>query len=75
MAMPDDAKPPAFTRAMMDLAEHLWELTRKLRVGISADGFTQILDGVSDGEEVVARAGAFLRDGDFVRPVPVVEAK
>jgi HlyD family secretion protein len=49
--------------------------TRKLRVGISADGFTQILDGVSDGEEVVARAGAFLRDGDFVRPVPVVEAK
>ncbi len=49
--------------------------TRKLRVGISADGFTQILDGVSDGEEVVARAGPFLRDGDFVRPVPVAEAK
>lgn len=49
--------------------------TRKVSVGISADGFTQILDGVSDGEEIVARAGPFLRDGDFVRPVPAMEAK
>ncbi|MDB5640790.1 MAG: acrA [Hyphomicrobiales bacterium] len=49
--------------------------TRKVSVGIAADGFTQIVSGVSDGEEIVARAGPFLRDGDFVRPVEVAEAK
>jgi hypothetical protein len=43
--------------------------TRRVRTGLSADGFVQIEDGVAAGESVVARAGSFLRDGDAVRPV------
>ncbi len=37
--------------------------------GLSAEGFTEIRDGVAAGERVVARAGSFLRDGDRVRAV------
>ncbi len=49
--------------------------TRKVKVGIAADGFTQIVSGVAAGEDIVARAGPFLRDGDSVRPVAIAEAK
>jgi HlyD family secretion protein len=43
--------------------------TRRVRVGLSADGFVEIADGLKAGDAVVARAGSFLRDGDLVRPV------
>jgi HlyD family secretion protein len=46
-----------------------------VKVGIAADGFTQIVSGVAAGEDIVARAGPFLRDGDSVRPVAIAEAK
>jgi HlyD family secretion protein len=49
--------------------------TRKVTVGIAADGFSQIVSGVVAGEDIVARAGPFLRDGDSVRPVAIAEAK
>jgi RND family efflux transporter MFP subunit len=42
---------------------------RTVRTGVNADGFVEILDGLREGETVVARAGAFLRDGDAVKPV------
>ena len=42
---------------------------RKVTPGLSAEGFTEIRDGVAAGERVVARAGSFLRDGDRVRAV------
>lgn len=42
---------------------------RAVTPGLSADGFTEIRDGVAVGESVVARAGSFLRDGDRVRAV------
>ncbi len=45
---------------------------RKVRVGIAAAGFTEILEGLAEGEQVVARAGAFLRDGDAVRAAAVM---
>ena len=45
---------------------------RRVRTGIQAGGWTEILDGLAVGEQVVAKAGAFLRDGDAVR---VAEAK
>lgn len=49
--------------------------TRKVKVGIAADGFSEILSGVAEGEPVVARAGSFLRDGDAVRPISIAEAR
>jgi HlyD family secretion protein len=40
-----------------------------MRTGVNADGFVEIVDGLKEGEAIIARAGAFLRDGDAVKPV------
>jgi len=37
-------------------------------VGLTEGGDVEIRDGLGEGEAVVMRAGAFLRDGDRVRP-------
>ena len=43
--------------------------TRRVNVGLVTGGRTEIRDGVSEGETVIARAGAFFRDGDRVRAI------
>jgi HlyD family secretion protein len=43
--------------------------THLVSVGLFALDSVQIRQGLSEGEMIVARAGAFLRDGDRVRPV------
>lgn len=48
--------------------------TRRVTVGLLATGQVEIRDGLSEGEMVVARAGAFLREGDRVKPVPPGES-
>jgi HlyD family secretion protein len=48
--------------------------TRRVAVGLLAAGQAEIRDGVSDGELVIARAGAFVRDGDRVHVVTAGEA-
>ncbi|MBV9567805.1 MAG: efflux RND transporter periplasmic adaptor subunit [Hyphomicrobiales bacterium] len=42
---------------------------RKITTGIANARLTEIRDGLAEGETVVARAAAFLRSGDHVRPV------
>ncbi|MFD1745751.1 efflux RND transporter periplasmic adaptor subunit [Rhizobium helianthi] len=42
-----------------------------VETGIQDAGMVQILSGLSAGDEVVAKAGAFVRNGDHIRPVPV----
>lgn len=47
----------------------------KIETGIQHDGYVQILSGLTAGDVVVAKAGAFVRDGDRITPVraaPVV---
>ncbi|QIB34098.1 efflux RND transporter periplasmic adaptor subunit [Ancylobacter pratisalsi] len=46
---------------------------RAVVTGLRGEGFIEIAKGLAEGEEVVARAGGFLRDGDRVTPVPLVE--
>jgi multidrug efflux pump subunit AcrA (membrane-fusion protein) len=41
--------------------------TRKVRVGLSSDSATEILEGLDVGEVVVADAGSSLHDGDQVK--------
>jgi HlyD family secretion protein len=41
---------------------------RRVRTGLTAEGFVEIQEGVAAGDLVVAKAGSFLRDGDTVRP-------
>jgi HlyD family secretion protein len=48
--------------------------TRTVATGLASEGQVQIGKGLAEGDLVVLRAGAFLRDGDPVRPIPAGEA-
>ncbi|MGF9691994.1 efflux RND transporter periplasmic adaptor subunit [Rhizobium sp. 0TCS1.26] len=41
-----------------------------IETGIQDQGYVQILKGLEAGDLVVAKAGAFVRDGDRISPVP-----
>jgi HlyD family secretion protein len=43
--------------------------TKRVETGLMSGGQIEIKDGLKEGDEVVARAGALLREGDPVRPV------
>jgi HlyD family secretion protein len=43
--------------------------TKRVEVGLLSGGQVEIRDGLNEGDVVVARAGALLREGDPVRPV------
>jgi HlyD family secretion protein len=43
--------------------------TRRVRVGLLSGGNAEIREGLNEGDLVVARAGAFLREGDRVRAI------
>ncbi len=47
--------------------------TRRVEVGLMSGGQVEIRDGLAEGDIVVARAGATLREGDPVRPVMAAE--
>jgi multidrug efflux pump subunit AcrA (membrane-fusion protein) len=47
--------------------------TRSVSVGLLSAGQAEIREGLAEGDMVVARAGAFVREGDRVRPVPAGE--
>lgn len=41
-----------------------------VRPGIRDAGFVEILSGIAEGDTVVTKAAAFVRDGDHINPVP-----
>ncbi len=43
--------------------------TKRVEVGLTSGGQIEIREGVAEGDIVVARAGALLREGDLVRPI------
>ncbi len=49
--------------------------TRRVEVGLMSGGQVEIREGLAEGDIVVARAGALLREGDPVRPVTSADAK
>ncbi|MCP3396050.1 efflux RND transporter periplasmic adaptor subunit [Bradyrhizobium sp. CCGB20] len=48
--------------------------TKRVEVGLMSGGNIEVRDGLNEGDVVVARAGAILREGDPVRPVMATEA-
>jgi HlyD family secretion protein len=44
-------------------------VTRSVRVGARSDGKAVIVDGLSEGDAVIALAGTFVREGDRVTPI------
>jgi hypothetical protein len=57
--------------AIFDRAPHVE--TRVASVGLVKGDDVEVRDGLVEGEMVVARAGAFVRDGDRVRPVAAIK--
>lgn len=49
--------------------------TRRVETGLMSAGQVEIKEGLTEGDTVVARAGALLREGDPVRPVASAGAK
>jgi multidrug efflux pump subunit AcrA (membrane-fusion protein) len=50
--------------------------TRRVEIGLMSGGNVEIKEGLTEGDDVVARAGSLLREGDPVRPfVNGVEVK
>ena len=50
--------------------------TKRVEIGLMSAGQVEIKEGIQEGDTVVARAGALLREGDPVRPVTAsVDAK
>jgi HlyD family secretion protein len=47
--------------------------TRQVTVGLLAAGEAEIREGLAEGDMVVARAGAFVRDGDRVKAIAAPE--
>lgn len=47
--------------------------SRFVSTGLRSEGNVEVRQGISEGDMVVARAGAFLRDGDRVTPVAADE--
>src|SRR5262249_36021258 len=45
-------------------------ITRRVTAGLIAGDQIEVREGLSAGDIIVLRAGAFLRDGDRVRPIP-----
>jgi len=41
-----------------------------VKIGIRQGAYVEILDGLSAGDQVVTKAGAFVRAGDRINPVP-----
>ncbi|MBR0822501.1 efflux RND transporter periplasmic adaptor subunit [Bradyrhizobium liaoningense] len=48
--------------------------TKRVEIGLMSGGNIEVRDGLNEGDVVVARAGALLREGDPVRPVMATEA-
>ncbi|WP_119943318.1 efflux RND transporter periplasmic adaptor subunit [Neorhizobium sp. NCHU2750] len=42
----------------------------RIDTGFQDGGFVEVLNGLTQGDTVVAKAGAFVRDGDHIAPVP-----
>jgi HlyD family secretion protein len=54
---------------VVQVVKHARVETKRVEVGLMSGGQVEIRDGLAEGDIVVARAGALLREGDPVRPV------
>jgi len=43
--------------------------TRSVKIGLKTQSRLEVIEGLSDGDMIVAKSGSFLRDGDAVRAV------
>ena len=71
VAVPASAVMYAGTDAFLQCVEGGQVKTQAVTLGARSGEMVEIVSGVSEGEEVVSRAGTFVADGDLVTPVRV----
>lgn len=69
IAVPTSAVMYSGEKSFLQLVEEGKVKTVPVMLGARADGFVEVLSGVSEGQEVVSRAGTFVADGDMVTPI------
>lgn len=69
IAVPTSAVMYQGTKAYLQSVEDGTVTTRPVTLGARAGDLVEIASGLSEGEEVVSRAGTFVADGDKVTPV------
>ena len=69
LAVPASAVVFKDSDSFVQLVEEGEVSTVPVKLGARADGFVEVLGGLSEGDEVVSRAGTFVADGDMVTPV------
>ncbi|KJV09728.1 hypothetical protein VZ95_09650 [Elstera litoralis] len=67
LAVPTAALLFGATKTTVQVAKDGRVETRTVRVGIRAGGLAEIVQGVAEGEWIIAKAGTFLRNGDRIR--------
>ena len=45
-----------------------------VKTGIRDGGMVEIVEGLAEGDQVVLKAGAFVRAGDRITPVPAADS-
>jgi HlyD family secretion protein len=69
LGIPTSAVQNTETGAFVQVVENGKVKTQRVKLGLVANGFVEITDGLKDGDLVVAKAGTFLREGDSVTPM------
>lgn len=69
VAVPASAIVYRGSQAMLQLVENGKVATREVVLGVRAGSAVEVISGLDVGQEVVARAGTFVSDGDMVTPV------
>jgi HlyD family secretion protein len=69
VAVPASALVYRGSQAMLQVVENGKVATKEVVIGVRAGASVEVVSGLDEGEEVVARAGTFVSDGDMVTPV------
>ena len=69
LSVPTSAIQYGPTGASVQLVIENKVVTRPVKLGLSNGDDTEIASGLAEGDQVVAKSGTFLRDGDAVRPI------
>ena len=69
IAVPTSAVMYSGEDAFLQLVEDGKVKSTPVELGARAEGFVEVVSGLSEGQEVVSRAGTFVADGDMVTPI------
>jgi HlyD family secretion protein len=59
--------------AILQNVEQSKIISRPVKAGIVNESYVEIINGIKLGDIIVVRSGSFLRDGDNVRPIMLIE--